>query len=91
MLSSVPVYTSVWRDWLRVWHSVLQGLSEVMRISYIRAARILLRVFCAQKDAMVQMGGAEGVRKAERYALVNGIAGGLRMHAIPRQSYQNEE
>ena len=39
----------------------------------------------------VQMGGAEGVRKAERYALVNGIAGGLRMHAIPRLAQQTEE
>ena len=40
---------------------------------------------------LLQMGGAEGVRKAERYALVNGIAGGLRMHAIPRQNPPKEE
>ena len=40
---------------------------------------------------LVQMGGAEGVRKAERYALVNGIAGGLRMHAIPRHAHKSEE
>ena len=39
----------------------------------------------------VQMGGAQGVRRAERYALVNGIAGGLRMHAIPRLAQQKEE
>ena len=39
----------------------------------------------------MQMGGAKGVREAERYALVNGIAGGLRMHAIPRHAHQNEE
>jgi len=64
---------------------------KVMCMFYMRAARILLGAFCAQKDAIVQMGGAEGVRKAERYALVNGIAGGLRMHAIPRQCYRNEE
>ena len=40
---------------------------------------------------LVQMGGAAGVRAAERYALVNGIAGGLRMHAIPRESHKREE
>ncbi len=40
---------------------------------------------------LLQMGGAEGVRKAERYALVNGIAGGLRMHAISRQKSAQEE
>lgn len=42
-------------------------------------------------NLLVQMGGSEGVRKAERYALVNGIAGGLRMHAIPRHAHKSEE
>ena len=45
----------------------------------------------AKQAVGMQMGGAEGVRKAERYALVNGIAGGLRMHAIPRLAQQKEE
>ncbi|EIE21561.1 cytochrome P450 [Coccomyxa subellipsoidea C-169] len=31
-----------------------------------------------------QMGGAEGVRRAEQYTLVTGIAGGMYMHALPR-------
>lgn len=31
------------------------------------------------------MGGPEGVLKAERYALVTGPAGGMAMHAIPRE------
>ena len=44
-----------------------------------------------RRGMLVQMGGAEGVRAAERYALVNGIAGGLRMHAIPRHAHKNEE
>ena len=33
---------------------------------------------------MLQMGGAEGVSKVERYTLVLGIDGGMAMHAIPR-------
>ena len=45
----------------------------------------------AEQAMAMQMGGAEGVRRAERYALVNGIAGGLRMHAIPRLAQQKEE
>jgi hypothetical protein len=34
---------------------------------------------------MLQMGGAEGVAKVERFTLVLGINGGMAMHAIPRQ------
>ena len=34
---------------------------------------------------MLQMGGAEGVSKVERFTLVLGINGGMTMHAIPRQ------
>ena len=33
----------------------------------------------------VQMGGAEGVRKAEQYTLVVGLNRGMMMHAVPRQ------
>ncbi|CAL8469474.1 g9015 [Coccomyxa elongata] len=33
-----------------------------------------------------QMGGPEGVRRAEQYTLVTGIAGGMFMHAIPRRA-----
>jgi hypothetical protein len=32
------------------------------------------------------MGGAEGVRKAEQYTLVTGLANGMLMHAVPRIS-----
>ena len=31
-----------------------------------------------------QMGGPEGVRKAEQYTLVTGLANGMLMHAVPR-------
>ena len=34
---------------------------------------------------MLQMGGAEGVSKVERFTLVMGINGGMAMHAIPHQ------
>lgn len=34
----------------------------------------------------VQMGGPEGVRRAEQYTLVTCIAGGMFMHAIPRRA-----
>ena len=30
------------------------------------------------------MGGAEGVRAAEQYTLVVGLANGMMMHAVPR-------
>ena len=32
----------------------------------------------------LQMGGAEGVRKAEQYTLVVGLNRGMMMHAVPR-------
>ena len=32
-----------------------------------------------------QMGGAEGVRKAEQYTLVVGLNRGMMMHAVPRE------
>ena len=31
-----------------------------------------------------QMGGDEGVRRAEQYMLVTGLANGMLMHAVPR-------
>lgn len=37
------------------------------------------------KGFVLQMGGPQGVLAVERYALVTAPAGGLAMHAIPRQ------
>ncbi len=39
---------------------------------------------CHWKRAVLQMGGAEGVSKVERFTLVLSINGGMAMHAVPR-------
>lgn len=41
---------------------------------------------CPSCFVAVQMGGPEGVRGAEQYTLVTGVAGGMFMHAIPRRA-----
>ena len=35
---------------------------------------------------LMQMGGSEGVRAAEQYTLVVGLANGMMMHAVPRHA-----
>ncbi|CAK0744791.1 hypothetical protein CVIRNUC_001574 [Coccomyxa viridis] len=62
---------------------------SLAKVSLVATLAVLLSQFSFKLAD--DMGGAEGVRRAERYALVNGIAGGLRMHAIPRLAQQKEE
>ncbi len=41
---------------------------------------------CPEMCISAQMGGAEGVRKAEQYTLVVGLNRGMMMHAVPRRA-----
>lgn len=41
---------------------------------------------CPEVQGLAQMGGAEGVRKAEQYTLVVGLNRGMMMHAVPRRA-----
>ncbi len=60
-----------------------------MAISAVQAQLLLLQAWPIWPEMgcgilCAQMGGAEGVRRAEQYTLVTGIAGGMYMHALPR-------
>lgn len=48
--------------------------------------QLIGRMQCTKVYGLAQMGGAEGVRKAEQYTLVVGLNRGMMMHAVPRSA-----
>lgn len=55
-------------------------------ILYLALGMIRLGSGGLTMQMLMQMGGSEGVRAAEQYTLVVGLANGMMMHAVPRHA-----